>query len=64
MYNPNPSQVLSLYRSLLRYGKELKYTDRNYFNRRIRREFKRNKNLSPEESAFQYEVGIERASSP
>lgn len=41
-------QVLQLYRNLMRYSKELKFTDQNYFRRRVRKEFNRNKNLQSE----------------
>ncbi|XP_071446092.1 mitochondrial ribosome and complex I assembly factor AltMIEF1 isoform X1 [Hetaerina americana] len=58
MCQPSPNQVLSLYRSLLRYRKQLKYTDKNYFSKRIRKEFERNRTLAPEESVFQYERGL------
>lgn len=38
-------QVLQLYRKLMQYSKELKFTDQNYFRRRIRKEFRQNKDL-------------------
>lgn len=41
-------EVLQLYRKLLQYGKELKLTDQTYFRRRIRKEFKTNKDLTSE----------------
>lgn len=41
-------EVLQLYRQLLRYGKELKFTDQSYFRRRVRKEFQLNKDLQTE----------------
>jgi hypothetical protein len=38
------SEVLSLYRQLLRYGQSLQFTDKDYFQRRIRYEFERYRN--------------------
>lgn len=38
-------EVLQLYRKLLRYSQELKFTDQNYFKKRVRKEFKLNKDL-------------------
>ena len=35
------SEVLGLYRQLLRYGRSLQFTDKDYFQRRIRYEFER-----------------------
>lgn len=41
-------EVLQLYRQLLRYGIELKFTDQSYFRRRVRKEFQLNKDLQSE----------------
>lgn len=41
-------EVLQLYRKLLKYGQELKLTDQTYFCKRVRKEFKTNKNLTSE----------------
>lgn len=50
-------EVLKLYRNLLRYGRELKLTDKNYFKDRIRQEFQQNKSLESEtEIKFNIEV--------
>lgn len=50
-------EVLQLYRKLLRYGKELKLTDQNYYRRRIRKEFKTNQELqSDADIQFHIEV--------
>ena len=46
--------VKTLYKSLLRYGSNLKYTNRDYFYRRIRFEFEKNSLLkNKEEISFQ-----------
>ncbi|KAL5007385.1 hypothetical protein ScPMuIL_016191 [Solemya velum] len=42
-------EVLSLYRMCLRKGRQLQFTDKNYYYRRIRSEFDKNRNLSSEE---------------
>lgn len=60
MNTPKPSQVLRLYKELLRYGQDLKYTDKPYFYRRIKQEFRKNKSLSEnEEILFNFEVCID-----
>lgn len=41
-------EVLQLYRKLLRYSQELKFTDQSYFRRRVRKEFRLNKDLQSE----------------
>ncbi len=33
------SSILNLYKSLIRYGKQLKYTDKNYYRNYIRNQF-------------------------
>lgn len=38
--------ILRLYKDLLRYGENLKYTDKAYFRKRIRTNFKENKDLT------------------
>lgn len=48
-------QAVQLYRKLIRYSHELKFTDQEYFRQRIRKEFRRNKNL---ESAADIEFNI------
>lgn len=48
-------QAIQLYRKLMRYSNELKFTDQEYFRQRIRKEFRRNKNL---ESATDIEFNI------
>ena len=46
MSSSTRSIALSLYRQLLRYGEKLYYTDKQYFNERIRDEFVKHRNLS------------------
>ena len=41
-------RALSLYRQLLRYGQNLRYTDKDYFSARIREEFEKYRHLSDE----------------
>lgn len=48
MNAPTSRQVLQLYRNLMRYSKELKFTDQKYFQKRVRKEFKLNKDLTSE----------------
>lgn len=49
--------TLKLYKDLLRYGANLKYTDTKYFRSRIRRSFKENKHLTDQtEIDFQLQV--------
>lgn len=66
---PSPSQspmapwsraaVLSLYRALLRQGRELRYTDRDFFLAAIRREFRKNQKLQdPVARERQLEKGL------
>ncbi|XP_077475570.1 mitochondrial ribosome and complex I assembly factor AltMIEF1-like [Stigmatopora argus] len=43
------SAVLELYRALLRAGRHLQYTDRNYYRRTVAREFRRCKTLTTPE---------------
>ncbi|XP_060705160.1 mitochondrial ribosome and complex I assembly factor AltMIEF1-like [Hemiscyllium ocellatum] len=51
--------VLNLYRALLREGRNLQYTDRDYYYTFIRREFRKNQHLtSEEEKVKQLEKGI------
>uniref|UniRef100_A0A6M2DSF1 Putative lyr motif-containing protein 5 n=1 Tax=Xenopsylla cheopis TaxID=163159 RepID=A0A6M2DSF1_XENCH len=59
MSTPSPAQVLRLYKNLLRYGKNLQYTDKEYFCNRIRKEFRNNKTCTqPEELIFNFKVCI------
>ncbi|NXC44386.1 MIDUO protein, partial [Penelope pileata] len=50
--------VLTLYRALLREGRRLRYTDRDFYLASIRREFRRNQGLQhPEDRERQLEKG-------
>ncbi|XP_017784508.1 PREDICTED: uncharacterized protein LOC108568096 [Nicrophorus vespilloides] len=52
-------QVLRLYKDLLRYGQQLQLTDKTYFYKRIKKEFKNNKSLSdPTKVSFNYQKGL------
>lgn len=54
------SEVLALYRAILRLGRhQLKLTDHDYFRKLVGEEFRRNKSENrPEELTFQKKVGI------
>jgi hypothetical protein len=57
MSTPTGRQVLQLYRDLLRYGRLLQFTDKDYFANRIRREFKQAKDIEKaEDIIFYYQV--------
>ncbi|CAG9819315.1 unnamed protein product [Phaedon cochleariae] len=43
-----PREILKLYKGLLRYGQELKLTDKDFYQKRLIKEFKLNKNLTDE----------------
>ena len=64
MSGPSSSQVLGLYRSLLRYGQTLQLTDRAYFYWRVRREFSKARTVESEERRrFLFEVAFQREGS-
>lgn len=46
MSQPTCKQVLRLYKDLLRYGQQLKYTDQSFYENWIQREFRENKTLT------------------
>ncbi|XP_062058805.1 mitochondrial ribosome and complex I assembly factor AltMIEF1 [Lepus europaeus] len=51
--------VLSLYRALLRRGRELRYTDRDFYLAAVRREFRKNLKLAdPEARERQLQKGL------
>ncbi|XP_078286719.1 mitochondrial ribosome and complex I assembly factor AltMIEF1-like [Rhinoraja longicauda] len=51
--------VLNLYRTLLREGRSLRYTDREFYYSFIKREFRNNQHLTgEEEKAQQLEKGL------
>lgn len=53
------SEILNLYRSFLKYGKEIKLTDRDYFKKRIRKEFKSNRGVTNiQEIQFHVEASL------
>lgn len=43
------AQVLALYKTLVRKGKSLQLTDKDYYLRRIRKEFDKNRHLEKKE---------------
>lgn len=50
-------EIKRLYKDLLRYGQQLRYTNKEYFCKRIKAEFKNNKSLNDQQDiAFQYKV--------
>lgn len=52
-------QVKKLYKELLKYGRSLKLTDKNYYKNRIRQEFLANKELvKSDEIQFFYDVSL------
>lgn len=52
--------VLLLYKDLLKYGRSLTLTDKDYFIKRIKTEFRNNKHLrTGKEVEFQYNRGKE-----
>ncbi|XP_066247894.1 mitochondrial ribosome and complex I assembly factor AltMIEF1 [Euwallacea similis] len=56
---PNKREILKLYKNLLRYSEQLQFTDQSYFTRRIKKEFKDNKNITDESDiSFKFEKGI------
>ncbi|XP_065200140.1 mitochondrial ribosome and complex I assembly factor AltMIEF1 [Planococcus citri] len=59
-FNPcSQRKIILLYRDLLKYGRNLQLTDKEYFMSRVKNEFKQNKNLEdPAEIEFQYKKGI------
>lgn len=56
---PSKREILKLYKHLLRYGQQLKFTDKEYFLKRTKTEFKHNKELTDkDEISFKFEKGI------
>lgn len=50
-------EVLSLYKRLLRYGETLKFTDKKYYNFRVKGAFNKNRALeNPKDITFHIEV--------
>lgn len=55
--NPCSRKIILLYRDLLRYGKHLQLTDKDYYMSQVKKEFRKNKSLeNPEDIEFQYKV--------
>lgn len=50
-------EILRLYKELISYSKTLKYTDKDYYLRRVKKEFTENKSLEDTKEIFhQYSV--------
>lgn len=47
--NANRSQVLKLYKAFLNYSKNLTLTDKTYFEKQIKKQFLKNKDLAKED---------------
>lgn len=59
MNSPTRSQILQLYRSLIKYGEQLKLTDKTFFLKKIKNEFRTNKSLPSQQEAHEaFEVII------
>lgn len=59
MSAPTRVEILKLYKNLLRYGEQLKFTNKDYFTRRIRKEFQSNKDLTDESAInLRFEVSL------
>jgi hypothetical protein len=54
MSTPTGRQVRQLYRDLLRYGRQLQFTDKDYFANRIRKEFKQAKDIEKSDDIIFY----------
>lgn len=55
--NVSKIQILKLYKDIIRYGQQLKYTDKEYYFHRVRQEFRRNKHLEDvNQISFNYNV--------
>ena len=48
---------LGLYKQLMRYGQNLKYTDKDFYFRKIRTEFEKNRQLT-DPAEIKYKTGI------
>lgn len=59
MNTPTRTQILQLYKQLIRYGSEVRLTDKSYFLGRVRQEFKENRSLTDEqEIEFNFKVNV------
>lgn len=55
----NKTTVLRLYKDLLRYSSRLQFTDKSYYLKRVRTEFRSNQSLSKSEDIqFYYNKGV------
>jgi len=54
---PSKNQILNLYRNFMKYGENLKLTDRDFYYSRIKKEFSRKDLTTQEEIRKAYEVG-------
>lgn len=52
------ASALSLYKNLVRYGQQLQYTDKEFFLKRIRMEFKNSKNFNQKQIQHALRVNI------
>lgn len=53
----NKKEILNLYKNLLRYSNNLKLTDKDYYLKRVRKEFQQNRELNdPEKVLFSFKV--------
>lgn len=59
MIPPTRTQVLKLYKHLVRYSNNLQFTDKKYFLKKVKSEFKASKSLeNPKEIEFAFKVRI------
>ena len=59
MVHQKSKEIIKLYKDIIKYGKNLTFTDKEYFLNRVRAEFKKNLTItSEEEIIFQYNVRI------
>ena len=54
---PGNQQALSLYRLLLRKGKQLRFTDKEFYFKRIRAEFEKNKHVT-DKSEIEHNIKV------
>lgn len=50
------SEVLALYRALLRYSRTLRFTDKLFYKTRVRQEFEQQRNVSDADQSFYIKV--------
>lgn len=59
MIPPTRIQILKLYKHLVRYSNNLQFTDKKYFMKKVRTEFKEGKSLeNPKDIEFAFKVRI------